>query len=417
MAKGGGKKVWTFEGLSGTHVNLLRLIGVLPFEGRTLEFIGSRILGLYCFVISAIYNTMYLFPFARMLTNGDKDFDIGLLCEIVIIQSICIKYVIVFAKREEFARLLGMCKKLWHHVRPEEESGTVKMFEAKAYIIRAFLMYSSSIACVTYIVTGYCVRLPPLEPNGTARRILPFQFYVDVQDEPMYSAVACLQSIVCFTIALIIPGYESTGLFLIMMACGYLRCISDRLYAMALDTHASLNTELSDDDREHGVWKKGVARGKALSRKDVVECAVFHQETLIFCEGIERFTRSIYMTTLLGVLYNLSLIAIKLLQSDSDRFSLLSVFMLHSTSLYICQWSPQHLINESKGVSNAAYFATMEHVVFDKETNKILAIMMLRAQRPVELTAGGYVRLSMQTFGSMLSNAFSFFTVLRNFSG
>ena len=55
-------------------------------------------------------------------------------------------------------------------------------------------------------------------------------------------------------------------------------------------------------------------------------------------------------------------------------------------------------------MGRAAYFATLGHALYDDKANKILLLIMLRAQRPVQMKAGGYINLSIETFGHVISN-------------
>lgn len=56
-------------------------------------------------------------------------------------------------------------------------------------------------------------------------------------------------------------------------------------------------------------------------------------------------------------------------------------------------------INKSEGVASAAYFATSS--TNNYQAHKLLLTMMRRAQRPVQLVAGGIINMSVQTFGSV----------------
>ena len=56
-------------------------------------------------------------------------------------------------------------------------------------------------------------------------------------------------------------------------------------------------------------------------------------------------------------------------------------------------------INQSEGVSMAAFTASPS--MPSPRTSRLLLMIMRRAQRPVEITAAGIVRLSLETFGSV----------------
>ena len=54
---------------------------------------------------------------------------------------------------------------------------------------------------------------------------------------------------------------------------------------------------------------------------------------------------------------------------------------------------------QSQAVSYAAYWAAMTQPKSNREANYAFRMVIMRAQKPVQLTAAGFIPLSMETFG------------------
>ena len=50
-------------------------------------------------------------------------------------------------------------------------------------------------------------------------------------------------------------------------------------------------------------------------------------------------------------------------------------------------------------IAHAAYVATLNHDKYNEKANKALQMVIMRSQKPVQLTASGFLPLSMETFG------------------
>ena len=59
---------------------------------------------------------------------------------------------------------------------------------------------------------------------------------------------------------------------------------------------------------------------------------------------------------------------------------------------------------QSKAIANAACFATLQHPLYNEKANKLLLFMLMRAQKPVQMKAGGFIYLSMESFGNVSKN-------------
>ncbi|XP_049835073.1 odorant receptor Or2-like [Schistocerca gregaria] len=84
--------------------------------------------------------------------------------------------------------------------------------------------------------------------------------------------------------------------------------------------------------------------------------------------------------------------------------------------LFVYCWYGDDLISESEKVALSAYDAVTSLQECPTSTKRSLLLLMLRAQRPLRITAGGFFSLSRESFVSVLNVSYSFFTILRNFN-
>ncbi|XP_011501839.1 PREDICTED: odorant receptor Or2-like [Ceratosolen solmsi marchali] len=232
--------------------------------------------------------------------------------------------------------------------------------------------------------------------NGTQLRTLPFRYFADIQEEPLFTIVYVFQGIVTYSIVVINTAAEATGYYVILLACGYLRSVRTRLRSLA-----ERQDKLNSNDKENQ------NKTTELIYKDVLQCAKFHQNIMVYCEEIEQFMRIISFVGVFTTIYNISMIGIKM-------FQYMILMTLNVFQFFTYQWSPDGLLRESDAIANAAYSTSLKQVGNHKSINKILHFLIMRAQKPMQLTAGGFVKLSMETFGVMIKSAFSFFALLRN---
>ncbi|XP_016845188.1 odorant receptor 218 isoform X1 [Nasonia vitripennis] len=357
------RKSYDFLSISSSHLTFMRLSSFLPLKGKSFFHPLSLLLQLWDHFIVIGYNVMWQGYGIRMIQRGDVEVDF--ICEDIITVGFTIRYLLLCAKREKLCCLVESCEKLWDLLK-DGEVIFVRQFARKGYYFRNFILINAMLMAALYSVTAPFVRLPPIEANGTERKILPFRFFMDIQKEPAYSIVFAFQSILLQFIDLMIVSTETVSLYLIMMACGYLRSVRNRL----------LSFKGNDDNTS----EKGEA-----ALKFVIDCAHFHQQIMIFCEDIERMTRTLFFFACFCPIYNVSITGIVLFNSED--------IALAAYSASLRPQAPSHR----------------------EKINRILYFMMMRAQKPVQLTAGGFVDLSIETFGAMTKSAFSFFMVLRKF--
>ncbi|XP_049835055.1 odorant receptor Or2-like [Schistocerca gregaria] len=98
---------------------------------------------------------------------------------------------------------------------------------------------------------------------------------------------------------------------------------------------------------------------------------------------------------------------------DAGKFGCYLFIML--AQLFVFCWFGDDLITESQEVSVAAYHSVTSLEGCPISTKRSLLLLMLRAQRPLHVTAAGFFPLSRESFVAILNMSYSFCAILRNF--
>ena len=87
------KRTWTYDEITSIHLNLWRILSILPFENRDLAYPVSVLLLIYFHISNTIYNTMYVGYGVRMV--AENRFEIDYVCELVMVQSLSLRYFMI----------------------------------------------------------------------------------------------------------------------------------------------------------------------------------------------------------------------------------------------------------------------------------------------------------------------------------
>lgn len=81
--------------------------------------------------------------------------------------------------------------------------------------------------------------------------------------------------------------------------------------------------------------------------------------------------------------------------------------------VFIFYWNANEVREESIKISSAMYESNFFD--FDISMKKKMIMIMMRAQKPIELTVGHWTGMTLGTFQTLLNTAYSYFNVARKF--
>ena len=98
----------------------------------------------------------------------------NIMFESILVLGMDTRYFLLISRRVKFNKLYDNCRALWNECAYDDQLN-VLVFERKARIFLKFMGISGFICHWVYVIIALIVRLPPIEPNGPARRILPYR--------------------------------------------------------------------------------------------------------------------------------------------------------------------------------------------------------------------------------------------------
>ncbi|XP_046739710.1 odorant receptor 9a-like [Diprion similis] len=168
-------------------------------------------------------------------------------------------------------------------------------------------------------------------------------------------------------------------------------------------------------------WK--LCAGLRIKRSDVVDaesftlganCVKHHHAILEVLDKLEEIYNLLILIQFLSHLVQLCFqmfLVTEISPLSFDGLSMLAFVVAMVIEVYVyCQCGNEIEIESSK-ISQSAYNA--QWTSSSEPVKRMLLIVMLRAQRPVEFTVGKFVKLSLRTLVSVVRGSFSYFMVLR----
>ncbi|KAJ3658561.1 hypothetical protein Zmor_010294 [Zophobas morio] len=150
--------------------------------------------------------------------------------------------------------------------------------------------------------------------------------------------------------------------------------------------------------------------------KHLKRCINHHNKILSFVVEYEKCFSGCVFWQMAGSLFSLCFCCIGLtfaaFASVNTLTYFFTAFIVSFQILFYCHYGTL-LYEENNGLINAIYMGSWYR--YDVRIRKILLIMMERSKRPMLLTAGAVVNVTLETFVSVLKSSYSLVAVLNNY--
>ncbi|KAJ8686735.1 hypothetical protein QAD02_022529, partial [Eretmocerus hayati] len=283
--------------------------------------------------------------------------------------------------------LLLRIAKDWSKIIKKREKDLLIQYSNDAYMLVAFYTVYLCFAWISYSampLLPYSMDL--IYPLNTSRPIL-MPFFADYVffDQKDHHFFACVHiTIVTFAFFLIFSGIDGIYVLIVTHTCGLFAITCDRF------------------DLKKQSLVSNVINGYSYDREQrrLIKAISIHNEALRCVREIEEaFSRSFLVIQLTSTL-QLSLGAVYILYFCDDalrKFRITALYIGIIIHLLYFNMIGQKLSDSSERVFNAAYFC--DWYLFPPKQQKMIKLVLCRSQRPCQLTAGGVVVLSMESFG------------------
>nr|XP_012142616.1 PREDICTED: odorant receptor 4-like [Megachile rotundata] len=150
------------------------------------------------------------------------------------------------------------------------------------------------------------------------------------------------------------------------------------------------------------------------------KCIRQHQLIIVFCNMMESvYSTTIFIhVTIVSVLMCLDWYEI-LLANPGNAMRLIFIFHMLGSLGHLCilTCSCHYMMEESSNIVRAAYGGSWSSLPMNQSGRSLRTAMMfimIRAMKPCCITAAGFFPVSLETFTTILSSTFSYFTLMRN---
>ncbi|KAI4492277.1 hypothetical protein M0802_009858 [Mischocyttarus mexicanus] len=316
------------------------------------------------------------------------------------------RYVILLIHRDKFLRMLNVCENLWSEL-DNSDKHCIRNYTNKTKRLTYYYLFGCGFTIFFYAIASLFVSSNLNEDdnqNDTIKRNLPYAFIIEVHESPYFEIAYVFQLTSMINVGLTCVGVDTVGPVLILIACGHLKVIQNKLSSLNLNTNKSEFNE----EKDYVDFNQTIVLKDLQIKLDYY--INYHITILEFCKNIEELTNVIFLTQLIGSTYNISLVGFKLASDDPDKYKYTTQVLIAVIQLFLCNWPPDVLLFETAAIANSTY--SIPWYNYSTKLRRSLNIIIMRSQRAVRLTAGKFTSLSLETFASMISTAASFFTVI-----
>ncbi|XP_069688170.1 odorant receptor 67c-like [Periplaneta americana] len=165
----------------------------------------------------------------------------------------------------------------------------------------------------------------------------------------------------------------------------------------------------------------GICLSKRLYQEEMQRylacCVEQHQKIFKIVEELDAVLSFVMMMIILSSAALFAFLGMRLASATDSAVIIMSVtaltFCVMETGL-IC-WIANNLTTQSEMVGEAAYNCGWYDA--SKKFNTSISLIIMRAQRPAQMSVGPFGTLSLELFGKIMNSAYSYFTLLKNANG
>ncbi|XP_011169700.2 odorant receptor 13a [Solenopsis invicta] len=331
------------------------------------------------------------------------------LCATLLLVMVLVKLGSFMFYRDKIMNLIHFAERnFWNATHGETDTQILEQYDKLGMFLIYTFTFIVTVATFNYIFAPF---FEPQEKNET-KKILPFKLWFDFPyHSPYYEITYVIQSLSTIHSGICTFCFDNFVSTFNIHAAAQLNILAHRVKVVienciedTMDQKLSLETDAT-----------------VLSFKKLHNCIQQHLTLIRYVRNMQR----VFATMLLGQLLFSSVIicfgGFQMLAADViiRKCIFASYFVGGVLQLLIYTWTCNDIIVQSTSISDAAYnskWYLLPDNSLGRSVKKGLIMMMIRARRPCELTAGPFAVMSLDLFTSILSTAMSYFTLLRQMS-
>ncbi|XP_018356899.1 PREDICTED: odorant receptor 49b-like [Trachymyrmex septentrionalis] len=399
----------SFASVIRVNIALLRLSGVVSYENGSIHQSSSQnILRAIAYGCLFVYAGLYTYEFLLHTVYLDTWMEsFAMILSLVGGQA---RFTILLLFRSRFQRLLAICEELWTTLNATEKKH-VRDYVKTTRHLTYYYLFSCAFTIFFYALANLFMGQYDDALNATIRT-LPYICPVEVHRSPYYEIMYIAQLCSMIHVGLTCAGTDTVGPVLVLTICGHFKVLNTRILHLNDPNRVRVSKGSCSTSMESLEIMREKNDTKNHVKSNLEACVYYHQTMFELCKEVENLTTGIFLTQLLGSTYNVSLVGFKLAGDDPDKFKYATQLFIAVIQLFLSNWAANVLVIESQDIARAMYLTPWYR--FPYQLKRSVNIIIMRSQKPAQLTAGHIISLSLQTFASMVSSAASFFTMIRS---
>ncbi|XP_048510221.1 odorant receptor 13a-like [Athalia rosae] len=404
------------HGLLRSWTNALKVMGMWRIDQNSSPVRRYLYMSYKCFILSLIF--LFILALAADIFYCSDNLliitDDG--CILAGLSVIFFKIMNFQLYLDDLEKLLDTVHRDTKKLHEEKNAKHLKIWK-QYFMIEKFFVYSfGTLGCFLVITLLF------FTPTEIGALPIRSRYPFEVTDPPAHQIMFIYQGTVISISMAAIVIIDNTMLTLCNHAFCHFRILRDEFRNCRSKSAA---------DREKSIGEKG---GKKLFKRretydetevkvddnpkpfrtNFFKCIRHHQEVIEFVENIDNFSSPLMFVQLMSsnVMICLTGFQAILVVGQNSGFMKFAVY-LSAAFLQLLSWCwfGSELIHQSTSVADAIWSTSWE---LEKITpmKSLITIPLLRAKKPLKLTAGNFYVMSMETFISVLSGSYSFFALL-----
>lgn len=216
------------------------MCGIIKFESKSL----SDALALFSFLCLTLYSITYTFIFFLFISNLEAATAyLSLVMSFIGGQS---RFSILLWSRTRISTMLEKCEHLWSNL-TDPEKQKIHFFLDKSARITYVYLNLCAFTIGSYGVSFFLTSQGLDENNQTLPRKLPYAFLVEVTRTPYYEMTYVLQIVSMVNVGFTCVACDTSGMFLVMIACGHLAVIQQRFVQFKVPEMKNLEKSVNRD--------------------------------------------------------------------------------------------------------------------------------------------------------------------------
>ncbi|XP_033225457.1 odorant receptor 67c-like [Belonocnema kinseyi] len=352
---------------------------------------------LYSFLIIVLLTT-FAATFLIYILRGAENLD-ALTENLIMFCGLCsvsVKIANIFLQRDEIISFDNMFLENCCIPRSLHECALQKEFEHRDRTYSIFLL------TICFVGVTIITLSPLAKTTDISLPCDKIWMPYNIESNFLFSVTYIYQSISLFILGFLTVSFDSFISIMMQKICTQLQIFEHRLYV--LPTILKKNHERACDSE----WVFQIIADVVIHHIHVYSIGRKLNDIFSLMVFAQFFVTTLALCAIIFQLATLSMVSLKF-------WYMVGCLNNYMIEIFLYCWYGEQMIQQSAGIVEAVY--EMNWNLLPLGSQKCLVLIMMRANKPIELIGASMVTMSVETLVKILKTSYSAFSVLKNVSG